>query len=70
VKIISWHARPSARNETSKGFFAATIREVLNIEEEYKLLFGISFGYPDYAAPGNRFGMGRLPITDSVTFHS
>lgn len=55
--------------QTSLGFFAGAIREVLGIPEELKLLFGISFGYPDDAAPGNRMRMGRVPIEDSVTFH-
>ncbi|ELR18980.1 oxidoreductase [Acanthamoeba castellanii str. Neff] len=56
--------------QTSLGFFAGTIREVLGIPEELKMLFGISFGYPDETAPGNRVWMDRVPITDSVTFHS
>jgi nitroreductase len=56
--------------QTSLGFFAGTIREVLGIPEGLKMLFGISFGYPDETAPGNRVWMDRVPITDSVTFHS
>ncbi len=56
--------------QTSLGFYAETIREVLGISEEMKMLFGISFGYPDESAPGNRMHMDRVPITDSVTFHS
>lgn len=56
--------------QTSLGFHAATIREALGISEEKKMLFGISFGYPDDSAPGNRMHMDRVPITDSVTFHS
>ena len=55
--------------QTSLGFFAGTIREFLGIKEELKLLFAISFGYPDEAAPGNRMRMGRVPVADSVTFH-
>lgn len=56
--------------QTSLGFFADTIREMLGIPEELKMLFGISFGYPDEAAPGSRMRMDRVPIDDSVTFHS
>lgn len=56
--------------QTSLGFYADTIREVLGISEQMKLLFGMSFGYPDETAPGNRMHMDRVPITDSVTFHS
>jgi nitroreductase len=56
--------------QTSLGFFAGTIREVLGIPEHLKMLFGISFGYPDEQAPGNRMWMDRVPVTESVTFHS
>ncbi len=55
--------------QTSLGIFAATIREVLGIASDLKLLFGISFGYadPQYLASG--FVMPRDPISASVTFH-
>lgn len=56
--------------QTSLGFFAGVIREILGIPADYKMLFGISFGYPDEAAPGNRMRMGRVPVADSVTFHA
>lgn len=56
--------------QTSLGFFAGTIREFLGIPDELKLLFGISFGYPDDAAPGNRIHMDRVPVDTSVTFHA
>lgn len=56
--------------QTALGFFAGTIREFLGIPDELKLLFGISFGYPDDNAPGNQFRMDRVPVETSVTFHS
>ncbi|WPN52036.1 nitroreductase family protein [Pseudomonas sp. P9_2] len=56
--------------QTSLGFFAQTIREVLGISEEMKMLFGMSFGYPDANVPGNRTQVDRVPIAESVTFHS
>jgi nitroreductase len=56
--------------QTALGFFAGTIREFLGIPKELKLLFGISFGFPDDSAPGNRVHMGRVPVDTSVTFHS
>jgi len=37
--------------QTYLGSFAGTIREALNISYEFKLLFGISFGYADPDAP-------------------
>lgn len=55
--------------QTSLGFFADTIREVLDIDPAFKMLFGISFGHPDPAAPGNRMVMDRDPTGDSVTLH-
>lgn len=55
--------------QTSLGFYAGTIREVLGIPAEMKMLFGMSFGYPDEAAPGNRMRMDRVPVADSVHFH-
>lgn len=56
--------------QTALGFFAGTIRDFLGIPDELKLLFGISFGYPDEDAPGNRVRMDRVPLETSVTFHS
>jgi nitroreductase len=55
--------------QTSLGFFAGTIREILNVPSELKMLFGISFGYADPNSPGNSFKLGRDPITSNVTFH-
>ncbi|MBG6236033.1 nitroreductase [Pedobacter sp. CAN_A7] len=55
--------------QTSLGFFAGTIREILNVPSELKMLFGISFGYADPNALGNSFKLGRDPITSNVTFH-
>lgn len=55
--------------QTSLGFFAATVRDVLGVADDMKLLFGISFGYPDPQAPGNRITMPHDPIDLSVTFH-
>lgn len=55
--------------QTALGFFADTIRKELNISDEFKMLFGISFGYADLDAPGNSIKMGRDPISSNVTFH-
>jgi nitroreductase len=55
--------------QTSLGFFAATIREVLDVPTDMKLLFGISFGYPDPKAPGNSFAIDHDPIARNVSFH-
>lgn len=55
--------------QTALGFFAGTIREVLNVPNELKMLFGMSFGYADPNAPGNSFKLGRDPLSRTVVFH-
>ncbi|KQN73554.1 nitroreductase [Sphingomonas sp. Leaf62] len=55
--------------QTSLGFYAGTIREFLGISPDMKMLFGMSFGYPDDDAPANRMRMARVPVSESVHFH-
>jgi nitroreductase len=55
--------------QTSIGTQADTIRQVLGVSDEMKLLFGISFGYPDREDRANSFRMGREPIESNVTLH-
>ncbi len=55
--------------QTMLGYFADTVRDVLGIPIDLKLLFGISFGYEDEAAPANRVRMSRDPLDASVTIH-
>ena len=55
--------------QTMLGMFADTIREELQIETNAKMLFGISFGYPDTDSISNSFRMERAPIEEYVTFH-
>ena len=55
--------------QTSLGFFAGTIKEILNVPNELKMLFGISFGYADPNSPGNSYKLGRDPISSNVIFH-
>jgi nitroreductase len=55
--------------QTALGFFAGTIKEILNVPNEMKMLFGISFGYADPNSPGNSFKLGRDPLSSNVTFH-
>lgn len=56
--------------QTSLGFYADTVREVLGIPENYKMLFGMSFGQPDLTATENISRLGRDEIDANVTFHS
>ena len=55
--------------QTALSFEANFIREALGIEPQYKLLFGISFGYPDPEAPVNRCATDRAALPDCVHFH-
>ncbi len=55
--------------QTLLGFFAGTIREVLGIDPKMKMLFGISFGYPDSDAPGGGYRIDRAPIEENVVLH-
>ena len=56
--------------QTMLGFYADTIRKVLGIDPSMKMLFGISFGYPDAAHAANRYRIEKASIEDSVIFHS
>lgn len=55
--------------QTILGFYAQTVREVLGISDEFKLLFGISFGYADPNAPEQQVDVGRAPLSESIVFH-
>lgn len=55
--------------QTVLGMYADVVRETLNVCDDFKLLFGISFGTADPAAPVNSVRMHRLPIEESVTLH-
>ncbi|MEN5364446.1 nitroreductase [Brevundimonas intermedia] len=55
--------------QTVLGLYADTVREVLIVPQEFKLLFGISFGYPDEGAPGNLQRVGRDPVSANVILH-
>lgn len=55
--------------QTVLGMFAGIIREFLGISDEYKMLFGISFGYEDHSAIANSFRFEKDPVLSNVTFH-
>ena len=56
--------------QTSLGAYAETIREALAIAPSLKMLFGISFGYPDETSAANRYRIGKASIEESVTYHA
>ena len=55
--------------QTALSFQANFIRETLGIDSSNKLLFGISFGYPDPEAPVNSCQTDRAAGADAVAFH-
>lgn len=55
--------------QTALSFQADYVREALQIKASNKLLFGISFGYPDNENSSNRCITDRAPLADAVFFH-
>lgn len=55
--------------QTALSFQADYVREQLGIEANNKLVFGISFGYPDTDDPANSCQTDRALGGDAVTFH-
>lgn len=56
--------------QTALSFQVELVRETLGIDSANKLLFGISFGYPDAEAAVNQCMTDRAALSDTVTFHS
>ncbi len=56
--------------QTALSFQADYVRETLGIDPANKLIFGISFGYPDPDAPANSCVTHRGPLSETVTFHA
>ena len=55
--------------QTVLGMYAGTVREVLGIPDELKLLFGIGFGRADTSSPAGTLHMDRVPLSESVVLH-
>jgi nitroreductase len=56
--------------QTALSFQADYVREQLGIAANNKLVFGVSFGYPDPDSPANACRTDRATVVDAVTFHS
>lgn len=54
--------------QTILGYNADVVREQLNIDSSYKLLFGISFGYEDTSKPENLIIPSRAELGETTTF--
>jgi nitroreductase len=55
--------------QTSLGFHADLVRKTLGVDDNFKLLFGISFGYVDESASVNQCRTGRAALADNTVFH-
>ncbi|NRB41151.1 MAG: nitroreductase family protein [Pseudomonadales bacterium] len=55
--------------QTALAFHADKVRDVLAIDVQWKLLFGISFGYEDVNAAVNAAKVDRAVLSDAVSFH-
>jgi nitroreductase len=55
--------------QTALSFQADQVREILEVEPQNKLMFGISFGYEDVDAPANSAHTDRGALSDIVHFH-
>jgi nitroreductase len=51
------------------GLFPEIIREQLGIPANFKLLFGVSFGYEDSDIKANAARVGRADIDTAIRFH-
>lgn len=54
--------------QTSLSFNAELVREQLEVEADWKLLFAISFGYEDCNEASNRCRVGRATLGEAVHF--
>ena len=55
--------------QTILGYGADTVRRELGIDEDMKLLFGISFGYEDPELPENQIVPERATLEEHVKFY-
>lgn len=56
--------------QTALGFMANTIKPALNIPDDQLLLWGLSFGYPDWSDSANDARTERAPLESIVSFYS
>ena len=54
--------------QTALGFMAKQVREVLEIPDDHKLMFGLSFGVP-IDTPINDVVTDRMTTSEALTFH-
>lgn len=54
--------------QTILGYNADVVRAQLNIDPQWKLLFGVSFGYEDTTRPENKICPSRADVYESTVF--
>ncbi|MFB8440030.1 nitroreductase [Streptomyces niveus] len=55
--------------QTVLGLYADTVRDVLNVPDDLKLFFGISFGNEDRPSSDNSYRLGKVPPQENVITH-
>lgn len=55
--------------QTALAFLSDSIREELMVPQEQRLMFGLSFGFPDPEATVNTCSTGRGALNDLLTLH-
>ncbi|WP_373080806.1 nitroreductase [Zhongshania sp.] len=56
--------------QTALSFQAHIVRSELRIDDRFKLLFGMSFGYPDEQHPANHCRTARAELSNAVEFYN
>lgn len=51
------------------ALYPAVVRKHLRLDDDHKLLFGISFGYEDRTAPANNTRVGRSAVGEAARFY-
>jgi nitroreductase len=51
------------------SLYPSIVREHLSLTADYRLIFGISFGYEDTSVAANKARVGRSALEDAVRFH-
>ena len=54
--------------QVSIAGYPEVLREQLGIAEDYRILCGVSIGYPDPAFPANNLDVPRNPLEANFTF--
>lgn len=55
--------------QTALGFVSDSIREELALPDNQRVMFGLSFGYPDPGVPANQGRTAREAMTELVKFY-